>query len=81
MRHAGRALFILVAILSPGTRAEITVSSARIGCLDIQTSENMMAIVAAACNGKQSCSYKAPTEDAYKKMGVTAAQLSCAPSP
>ena len=56
--------------------AQISVSKARIGCLDIQHDGNMTAIVGAACNGKWSCSYKAPTEDAYKRAGVHAATRS-----
>ena len=55
-----------------GAHAEITVTKARIGCLDIQTDGNMTDIVGAACNGKWTCSYKAPTEDEYKRKGVKA---------
>jgi hypothetical protein len=53
-------------------RAEITVTKARIGCLDIQTDGNITSIVGQACNGKKTCSYKAPSEDEYKRAGVHA---------
>jgi hypothetical protein len=56
--------------------SQIKVTEARIGCLDIQKSGNLTAIVARACNGKMSCSYKAPTPDQYKREGVTAATRS-----
>jgi hypothetical protein len=61
-----------LAVAAPG----ITVQEARIGCLDIQQSGNMTNLVGQACNGKMSCAYKAPTEDAYKKAGVSAATRS-----
>src|SRR5690349_6520471 len=51
----------------------ITVTKARIGCLDIQTDGNLTSVVAHECNGKPECSYKAPTPDAYAKLGVHAA--------
>jgi len=54
----------------------INVTKARIGCLDIQKDGNLTAIVARACNGKKSCSYKAPTENEYKRAGVRAATRS-----
>src|SRR5262249_51305783 len=50
----------------------ITVSGARIGCLDIQTDSNMTQLVDQACDDKRTCSYKAPTEDQYKRAGVQA---------
>lgn len=52
---------------------KISVRSARIGCLDIQHTDNLGAIVGAACNGRTTCSYKAPTEAEYRRMGVQAA--------
>lgn len=52
---------------------KISVRSARIGCLDIQRTDNLGAIVGAACNGRVNCSYKAPTEAEYRRMGVQAA--------
>jgi len=58
--------------LGPEALAQIKVSKARIGCLDVQTDGNMTAIVGRACNGQWRCSYKAPSEDQYKKMGVKA---------
>ena len=51
----------------------ITVTSARIGCLDVQKSSNLTQLVAPACNGREVCEYKAPTPDAYKHAGVVAA--------
>src|SRR5437660_11839864 len=50
----------------------ITVTKARIGCLDIQTDGNLTGMVGQACNNKMSCSFKAPTEDAYRRAGVQA---------
>jgi pimeloyl-ACP methyl ester carboxylesterase len=54
-------------------REPITVTKARIGCLDIQKTGNLTALVASACDRRGNCSYKAPTEDQYKHAGVTAA--------
>ena len=51
----------------------ITVSMARIGCLDIQKTGNLTGIVGQACNGKKDCSYKAPTPAEYSRAGVRAA--------
>src|SRR5258706_9817618 len=50
----------------------ITVTKARIGCLDIQTTGNLTSMVAASCNGRRTCSFKAPTEAAYRAAGVKA---------
>ncbi|WP_437312918.1 membrane dipeptidase [Sorangium sp. So ce385] len=55
------------------TGGEIDVRSARIGCLDIQTSGNLTGIVGRACNARTSCSYKAPSPDEYSRAGVRAA--------
>jgi hypothetical protein len=52
--------------------AEIVVTKARIGCLDIQSDGNLTVLVGQACNNKPSCSYKAPTENEYKRAGVHA---------
>jgi pimeloyl-ACP methyl ester carboxylesterase len=52
----------------------INVRSARIGCLDIQPLGNLTKLVAPACNGKKSCSYKAPTPQQYQAAGVKAAE-------
>lgn len=67
-------VFAFCGILSrpAGAQPMITVTKARIGCLDIQTDGNLTPIVAAACNNRQACSYKAPSEDDYKRMGVQA---------
>jgi pimeloyl-ACP methyl ester carboxylesterase len=56
----------------PGA-ATLTMATARIGCLDIQLDGNLTSMVASACNDKASCSFKAPTEAAYKAAGVQAA--------
>jgi microsomal dipeptidase-like Zn-dependent dipeptidase len=53
--------------------SQIRVTGARIGCLDIQKQPNLTALVGRACNGRMSCSYKAPTPDQYKRAGVRAA--------
>jgi hypothetical protein len=50
-------------------QAQIHVDSARIGCLDVQKDPNLTGFVANACNGKISCSYKAPTESQYRHEG------------
>ncbi len=52
---------------------KIEVRFARIGCLDIQRSGNLTAIVAGQCNGRTSCAYKAPTPTQYQRLGVQAA--------
>jgi hypothetical protein len=53
--------------------ADITVTKARIGCLDIQHEGTLTGMVAAACNNHMTCSFKAPTEDQYRHAGVHAA--------
>jgi microsomal dipeptidase-like Zn-dependent dipeptidase len=53
--------------------SKIDVRSARIGCLDIQRAANLTAHVSVACEGRNSCEFKAPSEDAYRRMGVSAA--------
>jgi microsomal dipeptidase-like Zn-dependent dipeptidase len=53
--------------------SKISIRSARIGCLDIQRDANMTNYVTVSCNGKRKCTYKAPSEAEYRKMGVTAA--------
>jgi len=57
----------------PSQAHTITVTKARIGCLDIQLTGNLTAFVAEACNNRASCSYKAPTQDDYQREGVKAA--------
>ena len=59
-------------LMTLGAQAQIHVDAARIGCLDIQKEPNLTGLVASACNGKIYCSYKAPTEDEYKRAGVQA---------
>ncbi|MGE5321290.1 MAG: hypothetical protein ACM3SW_00405, partial [Actinomycetota bacterium] len=54
-------------------QSQIRVTEARIGCLDIQRGPNLTRFVGRACDGRMSCSYKAPTEDQYRRMGVRAA--------
>ncbi len=63
---------LALAFVCPGLAQTITVTKARIGCLDIQTDGNLTGLVGQSCNGKTSCSYKAPTEDQYKRAGVKA---------
>jgi hypothetical protein len=66
---------VLGAVLMSESEADtnITVTKARIGCLDIQHDGNLTPIVGRACNGRMDCSFKAPTEDQYKREGVRAA--------
>ncbi|HLW51347.1 MAG TPA: membrane dipeptidase [Candidatus Angelobacter sp.] len=71
---ARKIFWMMCAVLACGAaQAQIRVDEARIGCLDIQTTPNLTALVAAACNGKMSCFYKAPTPDQYTRAGVRAA--------
>jgi hypothetical protein len=70
-------LFVFIASVFAATvgrvaHADIAVTKARIGCLDLQTEGNLTGLVAQACNSKESCSYKAPTQEAYKRAGVRA---------
>lgn len=52
-------------------QAQINVTEAQIGCLDLRENRgNLTAAVGSACNGKYSCSYKAPNPDEYKRMGI-----------
>jgi pimeloyl-ACP methyl ester carboxylesterase len=53
-------------------QAQIHVDKARIGCLDIQLDGNLTGLVAASCNNKGTCSFKAPTPDQYQRAGVQA---------
>jgi hypothetical protein len=53
--------------------APIKITSARIGCLDLQKTGNLTRLVGAACNGRGSCTFAAPTPDQYARAGVTAA--------
>lgn len=48
----------------------IHVESARIGCLDIQHTPNLTALVRERCEGHQACTYKAPTPGQYRAAGV-----------
>lgn len=57
----------------PFGQAPITVTKARIGCLDLQHDGNLTPVVARDCNGRPECTYKAPTPDAYARLGVHAA--------
>src|ERR1700674_3543377 len=66
---------MLTALLGVGVaQAQIHVTEAQIGCIGDngikENQGNLTAIVGAACNNKFSCSYKAKTEDEYKRMGV-----------
>ena len=61
-------------LLSGGiAKAQIQVTEAQIGCTDLtQNRGNLTGVVGAACNGKQTCSFKAPTPSQYQHMGVHA---------
>ncbi len=51
----------------------IHVRTARIGCLDIQHSPNLTPLVRRACEGHDTCNYKAPNPRQYQGAGVHAA--------
>jgi pimeloyl-ACP methyl ester carboxylesterase len=70
------AFICALTVISGAAYAQIKVTEARIGCLDIQKTGNLTTVVAKACNNKNSCSYKAPTPDEYKREGVQAATRS-----
>lgn len=55
-------------------QAQITVTRARIGCLDnpSRNQGNLTKVVAKACNGQPSCSFQAPTPEQYTAEGVKA---------
>jgi hypothetical protein len=74
-RLALNALVVLACCVGGAAtaQAQIHVTSARIGCLDIQKSGNLTSLVQKRCDGKMTCSYKAPTPAAYGKAGVRAA--------
>jgi hypothetical protein len=67
------ATFVYLSLAQICQAQNIDVTEARIGCLDIQKSGNLTAIVGRACNGKSSCSFKAPTPSEYEREGVKAA--------
>jgi hypothetical protein len=64
--------FLFLCVSTAVAQDKIDVKFARIGCLDIQKDGNLAQLVAQACNGKTSCSYKAPTETEYRRAGVQA---------
>src|SRR5450432_2769491 len=79
MRSRTAAVLVGALVIAPfgmvgrsNAGAGITVTDARIGCLRLQHTGNLTQIVAGACNGKTSCSFKAPTESEYKKEHVKA---------
>lgn len=63
---------ICFCVTSSAAQDKIDVKFARIGCLDIQQDGNLTGLVGQACNGKTSCTYKAPTESEYRRAGVKA---------
>jgi hypothetical protein len=67
------AAFVYLGVAQICQAQNIDVTEARIGCLDIQKSGNLTTIVGKACNGKSSCSFKAPTQSEYEREGVKAA--------
>ncbi|HEX8106077.1 MAG TPA: hypothetical protein VF516_00050, partial [Kofleriaceae bacterium] len=73
MRYGKIAAFAIWLASTGVAHADITVTKARIGCLDIQQDGNLTGMVAAACNHRASCSFQAPTEDEYRRAGVHAA--------
>lgn len=69
----GRFIWALILTLVGAglAQAQIRVTEAQIGCLDLKENRgNLTAVVGNACNGKPECSYKAPTPDQYNRMGV-----------
>ncbi len=75
MKTAGLTALALVAaaLWSPAAHAgKIHIDSARIGCLDIQHAPNLTGWVGRSCNGKWTCSFKAPTPNEYRAAGVHA---------
>jgi len=72
-RRLGMLLTLVFFCVAPAMAQDvINVTFARIGCLDIQKDGNLTPLVGQACNGKASCTYKAPTPDQYKRAGVKA---------
>ena len=70
---ARTASIMLVAFAcASAAQAQIHVDQARIGCLDIQKSGNLTAMVGSACNNRNYCEFKAPTPDQYQRAGVQA---------
>ena len=59
-------------LINNAVYAQVQITSARIGCLDLQTQPNLTSVVGNVCNGKFSCSYKAPSEQEYRQAGVHA---------
>lgn len=52
-------------------QAQIRISEAQIGCLDLRENRgNLSAVVRAACDSRYRCSYKAPTPERYQRMGL-----------
>lgn len=72
MRKIYPGVVAALCALSAPASAQIAVTSARIGCMDMQKNGNLTTMVANACNTKETCSFKAPTEKEYKAAGVTA---------
>ena len=70
------ALTLLATIAVPGIAVaanKIHITGARIGCLDIQHSNNLTNLVRRHCENRRTCSYKAPTPQQYQHAGVHAA--------
>lgn len=72
-RHAVAVVTVLALMLMAGAAsADIKIVKARIGCLDLQTAGNLTKVAGTACDGKETCSYKAPTPKEYEAAGVKA---------
>jgi hypothetical protein len=65
-------LLISFCVTCAAAQEKIDITFARIGCLDIQKDGNLTELVGQACNGRTSCSYKAPTPAQYQHAGVKA---------
>ncbi len=74
MKRSLPSALVALAVLAPEVApAQITVTTARIGCLDIQTAGNLTPVVRRACDGRATCTYRAPTPQQYTAAGVRAA--------
>jgi hypothetical protein len=69
---SGAIAALLVAQTSEADPPGIHVTAARIGCLRKQLTPNLTSMVAGFCEGKQTCDFRAPDENTYRRAGVHA---------
>src|SRR5262245_30023759 len=72
-RTALNCCTIAILALAGTAHADMTTTSPRIGCRDVQRQGNRTRLVGQACNRRMDCSYKAPTPQQYQAAGVQAA--------